>query len=368
MLPTSLAAVALALAVSPTFAVDIVRTLNQRGPAGFVEGNLGTSSTFTDSIDRGCPSGQELEQVRIELFDLSLQTILQFQNPTSSPDNLEVASEHLSLSLEVNGNSIVGNPIPNTFGPFPCELLPGQDQNQCSPTPLPNPVLETTGPDDTTILTQADGAAFDFFKTGGPIPVTFRAGARVQTDVPGTWQTVNQTPATGNVRITYTCEVPPPPEVVCTSKTLTPSDLGGPDGTVTAQVNISNASAVDVDNVVITDTMDSTMTYAAGTSSIGEPTGGPPTYTFPTQSLAAGSSLGLTYQVDIRGLNPGDQSCNNVQVTLGGREVTGQCRACVGRPDVPLVPAIGWLGLSALLSFFAGLGGLLEYRRRKKIA
>jgi uncharacterized repeat protein (TIGR01451 family) len=335
-------------------------------PLTFNLNNVGRDVTTTGQLDQvDCPPGQELQSIRLDFNEASIQTTLTLSNTTQNTDFARINTvQHDFLGVTIPGTPYeqVKAPPPNSAGPFTCTLDPSENQAQCNEGALPQPLLSTVAPSQSVTLTGAD---MNFFKGSGTVAVDFRVGGFLDSNIPATWDQQNLTPAVAGVALTPTCAAP---QLVCTSKTLTPSDLGGPDGTVDAQVNIANPGAVDVDDVVITDTMDSTMTYAAGTSSIGEPTGGPPTYTFPSQSLAAGSSLSLTYQVDIRGLNPGDQSCNNVQVTLGGREVTGQCRACVGRPDVPLVPAIGWLGLSALLSFFAGLGGLLEYRRRKKIA
>jgi uncharacterized repeat protein (TIGR01451 family) len=335
-------------------------------PVTFTLTNVGRDQTATDQLDQvDCPAGQELQSIQLDFAEATFRTTLTLENTTSSQDFAtieEVTHDYLGVTIPGSPYEQVKAPPPNTGGPFTCTLDPGQNQTECEEGPLPVPLLATVAPSQSITLTPADGANFDFFKGNGTVTVNFRVGGFIRQDIPATWEQENFTPAFAQVSLTPVCESP---NLVCTSKTLTPSDLGGSDGEVTAVVNIANPGALDVDNVVITDTMDSTMTYQANTSSIGEPTGGPPTYTFPTQSLAAGGSLGLTYKVNIRGLNPGEQSCNNVQVSLGGQEVTGQCRACVSRSDVPTVPAVGWLGLSVLLAFFGGLGGLLEYRRRK---
>lgn len=156
----------------------------------------------------------------------------------------------------------------------------------------------------------------------------------------------------------------PLPEVRCDYKTFSPSSLSDQDGVVNAEVKISNVGQVAANVVIIRDTMSGKMTYRPGTSNIGDPAGGPPTYTFPGQSISANNFLILTYQVDINGLNVNEQVCNNVQITANG--TTDQCRACVTRTEPPVsVPAVGLWGLSVLVAVFAGIGGLLGYSRRK---
>jgi uncharacterized repeat protein (TIGR01451 family) len=334
-------------------------------PLTFSLTNVGRDQTATGQLDQvDCAPGEELQSIKLDFSEATIRTSLILANTTQNTDFAQIdVVQHDYLGVTIPGTPYqqVKAPPPNSAGPFTCTLDPGENQTECNEGALPQPLLATVAPSQSVTLTPADGANFDFFRGNGTVAVNFRVGGFITSNIPATWEQENLTPALAGVALTPTCVAP---EVVCTSKTLMPSDLSGPDGVVDAQVNLSNPGAVDVSQVVITDTMDSTMTYVAGTSSIGEPTGGPPTYTFPTQSLAAGSGLGLTYQVNIQGLNPGEQSCNDVQVKVGN-QVTSQCQACVTRPDVPTVPAVGWLGLSVLLSFFAGLGGLLEYRRRK---
>ena len=303
-----LAAALVTAAASAANATVIEKVLNTRGAAGFDESTLGTSTSFADTIDRGvCPQGEVLTQVKIDISDVDIATRLQFTNPLNDPDTVDnTFTEHtaLKLVLQASADYAVGEaPIvpPNRYPPpaggtnvFTCLVPAGADQSACSPTPLPVPMLETSRADGQWILTQADGAAFDYFKTPGTIPVVFTAGGRVQTNVPASWQTENQTPATGNIKITYTCEVAPDPLLVCDSKTLNPAVLNGPDGFVNAAFSISNPGNVDFNaNVDITDTMDAKMELNLGTVvPIGDPVGGPPgSYTWSGLSLAQAARL-----------------------------------------------------------------------------
>jgi hypothetical protein len=228
-------------------------------------------------------------------------------------------------------------------------------------------MLETTRGDAQWILTQANGAAFDYFKTPGTIPVVFTAGGRVQTNVPATWQTENTTPATGNIKITYTCEVLPEPSLVCDSKTLNPTVLNGPDGVVSAAFSITNNGNVNFNgNVGITDTMGAKMALNLGTvNPLGNPVGGPPVYTWSGLSLASGNSLNVTYQATITGLSEGETVCNTVVASANGT-TSNQCQACVTRPgETPPVPAIGPAGIVLLGAGLSGLGLLFGFRRRR---
>ena len=109
----------------------------------------------------------------------------------------------------------------------------------------------------------------------------------------------------------------------CDEKIITPNVIATQDGQLDVEVYISNPSATRADPVVITDTMNTKMTYVAGSAKVGgvaiaDPVQGPPNvYTFPDQALDPLDSLVLTYKVDVSGLANGEVISNDVSVSTG---------------------------------------------------
>lgn len=163
------------------------------------------------------------------------------------------------------------------------------------------------------------------------------------------------------------------PGLTCLSKTFDITDLPGPDGTVTATVQIQNTGELDITDLVATDVMDDSarMTIVPGSSTIGDPTEGPAgTWTFPAQSLAAGDTLTFSYQVQITGLNVGETLCNQVTASSEEYQLSSDgpgCQACVSREAPPSVPAFTGLGLLAMVGLISASGLVLHRRRRRMV-
>jgi len=350
--------------------------------------DVGTQTTVTKNIDKlQCPPNEELQKVDVLVSGVSFRTTLTFENTTQATDFAEVRTEHNFLSLDLQSTptnyKTSGVPLPHYYpGPtdatfFKCTLSPGQNQSQCVEGALPVPMLLTAGPNVAASLTSANGAQFTNFIGPGTIPVVFEVGGRLITDVPSTWASANESPGLGHVKLTYTCGALVK-SLSCDYKALAPSSLGGPDAIVKAEVKISNTGDVDIADLVITDVMTNgaKLSIVPGTSkinglAIADPVLTPPaTWKFGTVvplALAKKTSLVLTFDVKVTGLDVGEELCDQITASSAAQGISDDgpgCRKCVTR--TPTVPALTVAGVAISLALVPVARVLLNRRRRKQ--
>jgi hypothetical protein len=162
------------------------------------------------------------------------------------------------------------------------------------------------------------------------------------------------------------------PGLNCVSETFDKSIIPLGDSIVKASASVANTGDLDMTDVVITKVMSdpAKMTIVPGTSTIGDPVEGPAgTWTFPTQSLAAGATLPFSFDVSITGMLATDQLCNQLTVESEEFGITSdgpRCRACVTARSNG-VPALGAIGSSLALAMVT-MGGVVLYRQRRRRA
>lgn len=131
-------------------------------------------------------------------------------------------------------------------------------------------------------------------------------------------------------------EPPIETEIICESKTLDPTSLSAAAGTVEATVTLFSSSGANTPGVIVRDTMDAPLSFAAGSALYqGSPvsaSGGPPTWEFAPLTVVPGQSI-LTYDIDVENLGIGERACNTVRLFDAQDNQISQCNACVTRVD-----------------------------------
>jgi hypothetical protein len=213
-----------------------------------------------------------------------------------------------------------------------------------------------------TFTPGANPAEFNAFYGSGTYNYEFSALASEDAQSPGTWEGGVFTDAGATISVEAICETPPPPELVCDFKTLSPTVLDGPDGIIGATLQFRAANNLSPLSVSIVDSMGAKMTYLDSANP--PPSSTSPltwSHTFPADT-GADPLFQASYQAQVTGLTPGESVCNVVTAT--GGTLSDSCRVCVTRPDTPSVPAIGVLGAATLGLGLSGLGLLIGFRRR----
>lgn len=164
--------------------------------------------------------------------------------------------------------------------------------------------------------------------------------------------------------------IQPRPQLACNSKVIPElSASGGVDLAVT--VIIQNAGTGSITDLLVADTMTGGMELVAGSSSLGARDAGS-TLTDPTwsnQTLSAGQTETITYNVNSPQLAADAEVCNQINLSSADTGLSDlnnpRCRVCVSAPPA-VVPAISTIGLTAALIGLPLIGGFVARRRNRK--
>jgi uncharacterized repeat protein (TIGR01451 family) len=343
-------------------------------------GIVNNISTQTKNIDKvQCPEGQILTSVRVVIEGLQMDTDLGITNSGSGLANYTITSiDHRNLDFTVPSAGITVLPVdalPN-IGLGASEGWAWLNIPIGGSVNVPNIWVTNgaAGPYFDQTYVPAD-ANFGVFTGGGTFSATLSALAEISVVQGGTFNGGNQTQAQAQITVSGTCLAP---GLTCNGKSFDIATIADPDGNgeATATLTFTNTGQLDLTDVVITDNLDSKMTYVPGTTTVNGAPGPDPvgsnTLVWSGVSIPAGQSITITYDIEIVGMSVKNETiCNDAYATsaqYGLSTESTDCSDCITYtyepPPPPVVPAFNLLGLLA----FAGLIPLswVLIGRRKK--
>lgn len=328
-----------------------------------------TDSTETKTLPGNpCDIDQELIRVDIQATAAGRSSYSVTNLSDTSPSSVTVSQELVELSVTVPILPGTSDALIDASNPAVVTAVT-LDPNEIE-TVDPVYTISRPPPSNTrTYTSAADLAVFDV----ATFDVNFVGDAEDSCSFStGNSNCLITTTVEGSATVTYYCE-DLEPELVCRSKTMSPTQLSSPSGQIAASFVIENTGPVDINgNLSITDTMNPKMTYnfplspTSDPAGIGDPTDTPPAYQWTGLSLAQGQQIQFSYVADVAGLLEGESICNTVVASANGT-TSNACRVCLNRPPEERdVPAIGPLGLMFLTMSLGGLGALvMRFRRRR---
>lgn len=342
-----------------------------------------------------CPVGEEPSGVRVTIGPGAMRSSVSATNGATNPACLnirEVTHAAITVAVPDASKSVQGTPTQN--GTFVNESIidpwctsswaatPQPPSNQdlserfrfyrapSGTISAPDILVTPTAPSQSVTYDLTDPEFASFYGLGTfNAQVSGRAGVNSQTA--GTWSGGVVTVADAQVSVQALCGEPPPPQLACEYKVMSPQRIGRPSAPAIATqfkiVNLDQENPVEFD---ILDTMHPKMSYVAGSGSVPDPTKSGNVYTWSGVDLGPGESIEVNYSVAVTGLADRERVCNSVIATAQGVTSTGNCTACVSYvttdgSDGGNVPAMGAVGLGGLALGLAGLGVLFGFGRRR---